>query len=235
MEALTAADIQHIIALVSIIVPIFPLPNLVFFPRTLLPLHIFEERYRTMTREALSGEGRIVMVLLREGWEASYYGNPAVHDVACLGQIETSEELEDGKYNIVLSGVCRVRLVREVQSSPYRVAEVRPLADRPWDDDSPEVIRRRNHLTGLFTRFTELVTDGKYRAPELVPQLNFEGLVHLVATTVKLAAEQKQRILELDDLRDRCDVLIPALRRQLEALILVRTFEHIKPEDPRRN
>jgi Lon protease-like protein len=217
------------------IVPIFPLPNVVFFPKTLLPLHIFEERYRAMTREALSGEGRIVMVLLREGWEGSYYGNPAVHDVACLGQIETSEELEGGKYNIVLSGVCRVRLVREVQSSPYRVAEVDLLEDRPWDDDALEVVRRRNHLAGLFTRFTELVTDGKFRAPELVPQLNFEGLVHLVATTVNVPAEEKQKILEFDDVRDRCDALIPVLRRQLEALILVRSFEHIKPEDPRRN
>jgi len=217
------------------IVPIFPLPNVVFFPKTLLPLHIFEERYRTMTREALSGEGRIVMVLLREGWEGSYYGNPAVHDVACLGQIETSEELEGGKYNIVLSGISRVRLVREIQTSPYRVAEVELLEDRPWDDDALEVIRRRNHLAGLFTRFTELVTDGKFRAPELVPQLNFEGLVHLVATTMNVPAEQKQKILELDDVRDRCDALIPVLRRQLEALILVRSFEHIKPEDPRRN
>ena len=215
--------------------PIFPLPNVVLFPKTLLPLHIFEERYRAMTREALSGDGRIVMVLLREGWEASYYGSPAVHDVACLGKIETSEELDDGKLNIVLSGICRVRLVREVPSAPYRTAEVERIRDLPCDENAIEVIKRRNHLAGLFTRYTELVTDGKYSAPELVPQLNFEAMVNLVAATAKLPVEEKQALLELDDVRSRCDALIPVLRRQLEAVMLVRKFEHIKPEDPSRN
>jgi Lon protease-like protein len=216
-------------------VPIFPLPNVVFFPRTLLPLHIFEERYRTMTREALSGARQIAIVLLREGWQSSYEGNPAVHDIACLGNIETSEELADGEFNIVLSGISRVRLLREVQDSPYRIAEVELLEDRPWTEEAVEVVRRRNHIAGLFTRFTELVTNGKYRAPELVPQLNFEAMVHLVATSVDLPVEQKQALLELDDVRQRCDRLIPVLQRQLEALILVRAFGHIKPEDPSRN
>jgi Lon protease-like protein len=217
------------------IVPIFPLPNVVFFPGTLLPLHIFEERYRTMTREALSADGQIVMVLLREGWQASYHGNPAVHDVACLGKIESSELLDDGKYNIVLSGLHRVRLLRQVQDVPYRLAEVEALADRPWTEHAPEVIERRNHIAGLFTRFTELVTNGKYRAPELVPQLNFEAMVHLVASSVDLPVERKQALLELDDVRQRCDALIPVLQRQLEALMVVRAFEHLKPEDPSLN
>ncbi|PYV01114.1 MAG: Lon family ATP-dependent protease, partial [Acidobacteria bacterium] len=82
------------------IVPIFPLPNVVLFPKTLLPLHIFEDRYRTMTREVIAGDRRLAMVLLREGWESNYYETPAVHDIACLGNIESYEELEDGKYNI---------------------------------------------------------------------------------------------------------------------------------------
>jgi Lon protease-like protein len=219
----------------TMIVPIFPLPNVVFFPKTLLPLHIFEERYRAMTREALSGDRWIVMVLLREGWQGSYEGNPAVHDVACLGKIETSEELDDGKFNIVLSGVSRVRLLREVRNSPYRLAEVELLEDLPWTEESLDVVRRRNHIAGLFTRFTELVTDGKYRAPELVPQLNFEAMVHLVAASVDLPVEQKQSILELDDVRQRCDMLIPVLQRQVEVLILVRAYGHLKPEDPSRN
>ncbi len=73
------------------IVPIFPLPNVVLFPNTLMPLHIFEERYRTLTREVLAGDGQLAIALLREGWETNYDGNPAVHDVACLGKIETCE------------------------------------------------------------------------------------------------------------------------------------------------
>ena len=217
------------------IVPIFPLPNVVMFPKTLVPLHVFEERYQVLTREALAGDRRVALVLLKEGWEANYANNPAVHEVACLGRIESCEELEDGKYDIVLAGAHRVRLVREVQHSPYRLAEVQLLEESLCDDRASEIIRRRNHLGGLFTRFTELATAGKYRAVELMPQLNFEATVNMVASTVNLPAEEKQALLEMDDLVQRCDVLIPILQKQLESLILVRKFEHLKPEDPSRN
>ncbi len=217
------------------IVPIFPLPNAVLFPKTLLPLRIFEDRYRTMTREALAGDGQIVMALLREGWEANYEGNPAVHEIACLGKIESCEEVEGDKYDIVLSGIHRVRLIREIEHSPYRMMEVEVLEDPVCDDSSGEVIRRRNHLGGLFSRFTELVTGGKYRSIELVPQFQFELLVNMVASTLNLPAYEKQTLLETDDLTQRCDLLIPILQRQLEALILVRKFESIKPDDPGRN
>ena len=188
-----------------------------------------------MTREAIAGNGRIVMALLKKGWEADYGNSPAVHDIACLGRIESYEELKEGKYNIVLSGLRRVRLIREVRQIPYRLAEVKALEDLSNDDQLPEVIRRRNHLAGLFTRFTELATAGKYRAAELVPQLSFEALVNTVASILSLPPEDKQDLLELDHVTERCDVLIPVLQRQLEALILVRRFEHIKPEDPAMN
>ncbi len=217
------------------IVPIFPLPNAVLFPKTLMPLRIFEERYRTMTREVLAGDGQIALVLLREGWEANYESNPPVHDIACLGKIENHEELEDGKYNIVLAGLHRVRLVREIKHSPYRLAEVEILEEAACDDSSEDVIGRRNHLGGLFARFTELATGGKYRAGELVPQFQFEALVNMVASTLNLPAEEKQLLLEMDDIVQRCEALIPILRRQLEALMLVRRFENIKPEDPSKN
>jgi Lon protease-like protein len=217
------------------IVPIFPLPNAVLFPKTLLPLHIFEERYRTMTREAVAGEGWIAIVLLREGWESDYEKNPAVHEIACLGKIENVEELDGGKYNIVIAGIHRVRLIREVQQSPYRLAEVEVLEDSSGDDEMTEIISRRNHLGGLFSRFTELATAGKYHSAELVPQLEFEALVNMVAATLNLPAEEKQLLLEIDDVSERCDILIPVLQRQLESLIVVRNYEHLKPEDPSRN
>jgi len=188
-----------------------------------------------MTREAIAGNGRIVMALLKKGWEADYGNSPAVHDIACLGRIESYEELKEGKYNIILSGLRRVRLIREVRQIPYRLAEVKALEDLSNDDKLPEVIRRRNHLAGLFTRFTELATAGKYRAAELVPQLSFEALVNTVASILSLPPEDKQDLLELDHVTERCDVLIPVLQRQLEALILVRRFEHIKPDDPAMN
>ncbi len=212
--------------------PIFPLPNVVLFPKTLLPLHIFEERYRAMTREALAGDGRIVLVLLQDGWELNYHGDPKVHEIACLGEIETYEELDEGKYNIVLAGIQRVRLVREIQHSPYRLAEVKLVKDVVYDDLSTEIIQRRNHLGGLFMRFTELISSGRYRPDELVPMENFEALVNIVAATLNFPAHEKQMLLEMDDVAARCDVLLPVLQQQLEALLLVRKFERLKPRDP---
>src|SRR3982751_6181741 len=86
------------------LVPLFPLPNVVLFPRVVLPLHIFEERYKRMTAEVLRGDKRIAMALRRPGWEKDYYGQPAIEPVVCVGQILSHERLEDGRYNFLLQG-----------------------------------------------------------------------------------------------------------------------------------
>ncbi len=217
------------------IVPIFPLPNVVLFPKTLLPLHIFEQKYRVMTREVIAGDGKLAIVLQRKGSETASGSRPAVHEVACVGRIETYEELEGGKFDIVVAGIHRVRLIREIDHSPYRMAEVSILEEASCDDLHEEVIHRRNHLGGLFTRYTELATSGDRRASGMILQLDFEALVNMTATTLDLPPEERQLLLEMDDVTNRCDVLIPILQGHLEALILVRRYEHIKPEDPRWN
>jgi uncharacterized protein len=217
------------------VVPIFPLPNVVLFPKTVMPLHIFEERYRAMTRAAIEGDGTIVMVLLRRGWEGEYHGNPAVHEIACLGKIETYEELEGGKYNLLLTGVQRVRLVREIRNSPYRLAEVEHSVEAPYDEHAEENVRRKNHMGALFLRYTELAVAEEQRAAQYLPQFSLEALVNRVASILNLPAEEKQALLEIDDLTQRCDVLLPVLQGQLEAVMLARRFEHLKPGDPTRN
>src|SRR5580700_7348822 len=95
-------------------VPLFPLPNVVLFPRAILPLHIFEERYKAMTADALVGDGRIAMALLQPGWEKSYYERPRIEPVVCVGRILSHEQLPDGKYNFLLQGMLRATIVREV-------------------------------------------------------------------------------------------------------------------------
>lgn len=217
------------------IVPIFPLPDTVFFPKTRLPLRIFEERYRELTRAALAGNRRIVIVLLQEGWESDPSGNPPVHRVACLGEIAACKELKDGRYHLVLAGRHRVRLVREIEHSPYRLAEVERIDESGSDDMSAAIIRRRNRLMGLFMRYTELAERGESRAAGLVPRRSFEALVNLVAATLNLPAEDKQRLLEIDDIAVRCDAVLPLLQRHVETLVLVRGWEHLKPDEPTRN
>ncbi|MBN1567493.1 MAG: LON peptidase substrate-binding domain-containing protein [Acidobacteria bacterium] len=217
------------------IVPLFPLPNVVLFPKTPMPLYIFEERYRIMVKEAIAGNRELVIALLRGNAETGHTNVSAVHDIACLGKIETYEELKDGKYNIVVIGMHRVRIVREIQHSPYRLVEVEKLEEKVSDERSNEVIDRQNHLGSLFARFTELATGVKQQAWELMPQLDFESLVNMVAMTLNLAIEQKQELLEIDETAQRCEMLIPVLQQQLDTLILVRRFEHIKPENPHLN
>src|SRR5436190_22730846 len=84
------------------VVPIFALPNVVLFPRAVLPLHIFEERYKTMTADALLGDKRIAMALLKPGWEKNYYQRPDIEPVVCVGRILAHERLAEGRYNFLL-------------------------------------------------------------------------------------------------------------------------------------
>jgi len=217
------------------IVPLFPLPNVVLFPKTPIPLYIFEERYRTMTRETLAGNGELVIALLHADSKSGARGISEVHKIACLGKIETYEELEDGKYNIVVIGIHRVRLIREIQHSPYLLVEVERLEDKTYNERSAEIVERHNHLGGLFARFTELATGVKQKAFKFMPHLDFETLVNMVAMTLNLPIEEKQALLEMNEASQRCDALIPVLQRQLEVLMLVHRFEHIKPENPNLN
>jgi Lon protease-like protein len=109
---------------------LFPLPNLVLFPHVVQPLHIFEPRYRQMTRDALASDRLIALVLLRPGWEQQYEGRPALHPVACLGRILAEQALADGRYNLLLRGLARVRITQETPDDKlYRTARVEVLAD----------------------------------------------------------------------------------------------------------
>jgi Lon protease-like protein len=113
-------------------VRLFPLPNLVLFPGVMQGLHIFEPRYRQMTADALVDDRLIALVLLRPGWEANYAGRPAVHPTACLGRIESDQGLEDGRYNLQLRGLSRIRIVQEMETGKlYRSARVEILEDIP--------------------------------------------------------------------------------------------------------
>jgi Lon protease-like protein len=119
---------------------LFPLPNLVLFPYAVQPLHIFESRYRQMTRDALAADRLIAMVLLCPGWEADYEGRPPLHPVACLGRILAEQRLDDGRYNLLLRGLRRVRIVEEVAGDAlYRSARVDLLDEVP----PPEGPRRK--------------------------------------------------------------------------------------------
>jgi uncharacterized protein len=113
----------------TLIIPLFPLPTTVFYPNTSLPLHIFEPRYRSMVADALNAKGEIGMILLKPGWESDYEGTPEIMTVGCLGEIKRHAELPEGKYNILLTGLYRFRILNEIKGKIYRQAEVALLKE----------------------------------------------------------------------------------------------------------
>ena len=135
----------------SDLLPLFPLPNIVLFPNVFLPLHIFEPRYRDMVTDALASDRLIGMVLLKPGWEHDYERRPPVYPMGCSGVITHVDRLPDGRYNIVLRGLERFRLLEEDHVRPYRRASVEPAAERPTVTADRAVLRRqRSKLEALL-------------------------------------------------------------------------------------
>jgi uncharacterized protein len=126
-----------------LVLPIFPLPDVTFFPHTFLPLHVFEARYRAMITDALARDRRIVVARLRPGFEATYEGKPAIFPVAGGGQIVNCERLASGRFNILVKGEWRVRIEGEVPTDTlYRLARARRLDDAPAVDDVAALVGR---------------------------------------------------------------------------------------------
>jgi len=119
---------------------LFPLPNVVLFPGVMLPLHIFEPRYRQMVADAIESDRLITMVLLKPGYEDDYERSPPIHEIGCLGQIIHHEFQDDGRSNLILRGLTRVRIdSEEYNDRLYRTARVSILEDE-YPPDGPDAV-----------------------------------------------------------------------------------------------
>src|SRR5262249_28263776 len=132
------------------VVRLFPLPNVVLFPAVVQPLHIFEPRYRQMMADALDDDRLPAMVLLRAGWEETYEERPPVHPIDVVGRVFNEQQLPDGRYNLLLHGLRRVRIVEELPPNKlYREARVQLLEDVP-PTSAAEEQHLRNRLRELL-------------------------------------------------------------------------------------
>ena len=192
-------------------VPLFPLPSVVLFPRAVLPLHIFEDRYRHMTADALAGERRIAMALLKPGWEKSYYGRPAIEPIVCVGEILSSEKLPDGKYNFLLQGTTRARILRELPfDKPYRQAQLSPLEQVPALEIDLEPARRR--IEQIFTQSSLAKSPAGQQFARLVrSHLPTPEVADLAAFTFIDEVATKQSLLAETDVRHRVERIIELL------------------------
>jgi uncharacterized protein len=117
-------------------IPLFPLEQVALLPQQVMPLHIFEPRYRQLVTDALDGAGLIAMsVFAGKGWKQQYHARPPILPAVCVGHIAQHEKLPDGRYNILLYGVCRARVVEELPPSDVRLYRAAVLEPMELDDD----------------------------------------------------------------------------------------------------
>jgi Lon protease-like protein len=213
-------------------VPLFPLPNVVLFPRAVLPLHIFEERYKRMTADVLeAGHRQIAMALLRGGWEKDYYSRPAIEPVVCVGTILSHERLPDGRYSFLLRGHTRARVVREIAetTSPYREAELEPLYETDWAEGGLAAARER--LVEMFHRPSYAAVPGGDQIRQMLgSRLPTAAVADLMAFNV-LRDDQvalKQSLLAEADVKRR-------VWRTVEAVAALQPAWQNMPGDARLN
>jgi hypothetical protein len=181
-------------------IPVFPLPNVVLFPKTYLPLHIFEPRYQAMVSDATMSGQCIGMVLLKEGWETDYYGHPSVFSTGCVGRLASVQPLADGRSNILLQGLERFEIEREWYDHAYREATI-ALAVRDTEASLDPAVRQR-----LFT-----VLETYLRSHDDMPtwqeifrvDANDEIIVNALSTYLDCTPLEKQFLLEADSLQQQ--------------------------------
>jgi Lon protease-like protein len=212
------------------VAPIFPLPNVVLFPYTALPLRIFEARYREMVAQALSERRLIAIALLKPGWEPDYEGRPQIHEMVCLGRITSDERLESGEYNIVLTGIHRAVVVNELENDlPYRVGQLELYRDFYAADP---LMKRETRHQELMLGFRKLFP--RNRADSLFSQVLEAGIplgvaCDLLASAVRLSLVDRQLLLEELDVDLRCELLLEKIRERLPAGVVAQASSRIYP------
>ena len=203
---------------------LFPLPDVLLFPHALLPLHIFEPRYRQMTEDALAGDRLITMVQIRPAPEGSPWAEPVpIMEVGCVGKIVQNERLSDGRFNFLLLGCKRVRFKREITSGKlYRIAEAEIMEDEePGEADK----RSRRELVGLF----RLVFKRRHRLDEDLESLlrspvPLGVLTDIITHALGLPSATKHELLAEPKVDRRVKLLRSLLRRIIDDVEMALTF-----------
>jgi Lon protease-like protein len=183
-------------------IPLFPLPNVVFFPKTYLPLHVFEPRYREMVADASANGHCIGMVLLKEGWEGDYHRNPPVFPIGCVGRLATVQKLADGRSNILL------QIREEFYDKPYREAAVKLKARA---EVTALEAGLRSHLLKLLLEYANISQEASALRVLARQAVADEILVNSLSGSLDCSPLEKQFLLEAETLyqhaRRLCDLI----------------------------
>ena len=199
-------------------VRLFPLPNLVLFPHVVQPLHIFEPRYCEMLQDALAGDRLIAMVLFEQGWEHQYQCRPAIAQSVCVGKIISHTPTEDQRHNILLVGVKRARIVRELEPlRPFREAQVEVLEDLYPAEEAEQRPLLVDRLQELFRHFVPEELAAQESFQQLMgKQLPLGILTDTIAYALQLPLAIKQQLLAEVNVDIRCRLLTRCLEQKIQ-------------------
>ena len=181
-------------------IPVFPLPNVVLFPKTYLPLHIFEPRYRAMVADAAMSGQCIGMALLKEGWETDYYGHPPVFSMGCVGRLVSVQPLADGRSNILLQGLERFQIEREWYDNAYREATI-SVTVRGTEASLDPMVRQR--LFAILESYLRSRDDMPTWQELFREEVSDEIVVNTLSTYLECTPLEKQFLLEADSLHQQ--------------------------------
>ncbi len=194
------------------IVPVFPLPNVVLFPHTYLPLHIFEPRYREMVHDAASQGQCIGMALLKDGWEDHYEGSPSIFKQGTVGRMVSVKKMSDGRYSIVLQGLRRCVYEEQRAATNYRQAELVLLPEENSETlDSSLLI----HLADAAKEYLlSQKSDDQYQLISS-EKMNDRVLVNSLSAGLDFSSNEKQFLLESETLTQQAGRLVDLIRFKL--------------------
>jgi Lon protease-like protein len=181
-------------------IPVFPLPNVVLFPKTYLPLHIFEPRYRAMVSDAVTSGQCIGMVLLKDGWKTDYYGHPPVFSMGCVGRLASVQTLADGRSNILLQGLERFAIEREWYDKAYREATI-AVTIRGTETSLDPMVRRR--LFATLESYLQSRDDVPTWQKLFREDVSDEIFVNTLSAYLECTPLEKQFLLEADSLHQQ--------------------------------
>jgi uncharacterized protein len=210
-------DVREQLATFAGTAPLFPLPDVVHFPHLLLPLHIFEPRYREMVADALEGERLIAMALLKPG-HITTEGSPPIHEMVCLGRITADQQTEDGRYYLVLQGLSRARIIQEEpDEQAYRIAQLELLPD-PESPFSPAAAdaQRRRLLLAFRSLFPKHNVDRVLRRA-LKESVPLGILCDVLADAMSLESQVAYQVLAETDVKERCRLVLRLIEERLNA------------------
>ncbi len=199
------------------IYPLFPLPNVWLFPYVILPLHIFEERYKRMIEDHLDGPGRLVLGTVQQGHENELEGSPPIYSIAGLGEIGRHDRVQDGRFNILLVGLRRVRVSEVASDRPYRLVEVEPTEEAPVAPERDQELRQR---------LVKSIIERTHSATSIPPNVPISHLADLLALGMSLPHEVLNKLFCELDPESRANMALA------EHAIRPRTPKNPDPNDP---